>query len=259
MTRAQEAWFRGDKKNQWRSGGGDFARFAVPCPAPSALRPLAVIAPPFPSRDLGRLRDPSRGPAGRIGMRVSARMPYNVARCGPAQCRVPGGSAGCEPAPDGPAPGDPAPGDRAAGKNPERLPCMARWAAADPAAVRAAPLLAPRLRHIPPARRRDPGEFCRAAGNSHAGRLSRRSGSGALYGASPARGLTGRQERTRRWRCQSLPCASCSKRACISAITRDAGTPRWGHISMACATRCTSSTCSRPCRCWTARCGPSAT
>jgi hypothetical protein len=39
----------GDKANRWRrwrSRGGDFARFAVPCPAPSGSPPLAVIATP---------------------------------------------------------------------------------------------------------------------------------------------------------------------------------------------------------------------
>ena len=41
---------------------------------------------------------------------------------------------------------------------------------------------------------------------------------------------------------QALPCASCSRRACISAIRRGAGTRAWGRICSVCAMACTSST-----------------
>ena len=62
-------------------------------------------------------------------------------------------------------------------------------------------------------------------------------------------GSTGRQEGPAPWRCPISPCASCSKPASISATTPAAGTRRWRPTSSACATRSTSSTCSRPCRC----------
>ena len=44
-----------------------------------------------------------------------------------------------------------------------------------------------------------------------------------------------------------------SRRA-FPVTTRAAGTRAWRRSSSACATRSISSTCSRPCRCWTARC-----
>ena len=62
----------------------------------------------------------------------------------------------------------------------------------------------------------------------------------------PCGGITGKD---RAWHCPITRCASFSKPACISAITRGAGTRRWRPTSSASATASTSSTSSRPCRC----------
>ena len=102
-----------------------------------------------------------------------------------------------------------------------------------------------------------PGRRRASAGNSHAGRLSRNPG--PVRVAWPCGGTTGRKERTRSWRCPISACASFSKPAFTLATTPAAGTRGWDRTCSACATRFTSSTCSRPCRCSIVRCGRCAT